>query len=188
MNEHLELDSDEVLSRVQGPTTAPTLVYLPGLHGDWTLIAGFRRALGQSVRFVEITYPRTLTWSLVDYARGVEDGLAKLGIRSGWLLGESFGSQVLWEMLNRHEFKAIGAILAGGFARHPAPWLAAAVSRFSGRASRGLLRTFFSAYGKVARIRFRRAPETVASMREFVARRTVRDIRAMEHRLQLVSR
>ena len=80
--------------RVYGPPTQqPTLIYLPGLHGDWTLVSGFRRALAGRVRFVETTYPRTLTWSLEDYAAGIEAGLAERGISRGWLLGESFSSQ-----------------------------------------------------------------------------------------------
>ena len=61
--------------RVHGDAATPTLVYLPGLHGDWTLIGRFRKTLGNRVRFVEVTYPRTLEWSLEDYATGVEKAL-----------------------------------------------------------------------------------------------------------------
>ena len=50
--------------RVYGDASLPTLIYLPGMHGDWTLIGGFRNAVAGRVRFVEMTYPRTLTWSL----------------------------------------------------------------------------------------------------------------------------
>ena len=57
--------TEGVKVRVHGPESLPTLVYLPGLHGNWTLIAGFRKALAQRLRFVEISYPPTLTWSLV---------------------------------------------------------------------------------------------------------------------------
>lgn len=85
--------------RVHGEPSLPVLIYLPGLHGDWTLIGGFRRALGGKVRFVEITYPRTLIWSLDDYAAAVETVLAENGITTGWLLGESFSSQVVWAMV-----------------------------------------------------------------------------------------
>src|ERR1035438_3914147 len=79
--------------RVHGDDSLPTLIYLPGLHGDWTLVGGFLQALDGRVRFVEITYPRTLVWSLEDYAAAIETALAQNGIASGWLLGESFGSQ-----------------------------------------------------------------------------------------------
>ena len=62
MKEKLEM-------RTYGDASLPTLIYLPGLHGDWTLVGSFRHALGGRVRFVEFTYPRTLTWSLEDYAK-----------------------------------------------------------------------------------------------------------------------
>src|SRR6266700_3094121 len=97
--------------RTHGPDSLRTLVYLPGLHGDWTLIGRFRKALAGRVRFVEITYPRTLTWSLEDYATGVEIELARHGITGGWFLAESFSSQVLWPLLLRKRFLAEGVIL-----------------------------------------------------------------------------
>src|SRR5437588_13095331 len=81
--------SEEVQIRVHGPVSSPiTLVHLPGVHGDWTLIGGFRRALGDRVRFIEIAYPRTTSWSLRDYAKGLSQGLGRKGISEGWLLGE----------------------------------------------------------------------------------------------------
>src|SRR5258706_15103059 len=105
--------------RIHGSTLLPTLIYLPGLHGNWKLLGGFRRALADRVRLVEVTYPSTLTWSLEDHASAVEKALADHGIVEGWLLGESFSSQVVWAMLARHEFNAKGLILAGGFCRPP---------------------------------------------------------------------
>jgi len=37
----------EVLQmRVHGDAGLPALIYLPGTHGDWTLITGFRQAIG----------------------------------------------------------------------------------------------------------------------------------------------
>src|SRR5438477_4643719 len=86
-----------------GGKSRPTLIYLPGLHGDWTLIGSFRRALGKRVRFVEVTYPRTLTWSLEEYATGVETALLERNIQRGWLLGESFSSQVVWPLITRNK-------------------------------------------------------------------------------------
>ena len=45
------LSMDEQLQlRIKGEASLPTLVYLPGLHGDGTLIGGFLRALGGRVR------------------------------------------------------------------------------------------------------------------------------------------
>lgn len=180
--------SDRVDVCVHGPVQAVTLVYLPGVHGDSMLLGHFRRALGERVRLVEITYPRTLSWSLGDYARGVEAALAEQDISSGWLLGESFGSQVLWELLAHGEFHATGAILAGGFARHPAPWMANLAARICGKRSFNVLRLFTWAYLKTSRVRFRHSPETLASVEQFVERRTIEDCQAWRHRLMLVAR
>src|SRR3954451_9499128 len=111
--------AEELQIRIYGDAAKPALIYLPGLHGDWTLIGSFKRALGNRAQFVEITYPRTLTWSLEDYAANVETALAQKGITRGWLLGESFSSQVVWPMVARRKFQINGIILAGGFVRHP---------------------------------------------------------------------
>src|SRR5207244_4028783 len=114
--------AEELQIRIHGTDLLPTLVYLPGLHGDWTLIGRFRKALGGRVRFVEVTYPRTLSWSLEDYAEGVEKALGERGITSGWLLAESFSSGVVWPIVGRRRFGVEGVILAGGFVRHPLVW------------------------------------------------------------------
>src|SRR5256885_16493717 len=87
---------EELQIRVHGSPDLPTLVYLPGLHGDWTLVSSFRTELAERARFVEFTYPRSLTWSLDEYAAAIEDALLANGIDQGWGLGESFGSQVAW--------------------------------------------------------------------------------------------
>ena len=39
--------------RIHGDGSLPTLIYLPGLHGNWTLVGNFRRALNGRLRFVE---------------------------------------------------------------------------------------------------------------------------------------
>src|SRR5690349_8918968 len=95
MNKHVE----QLQIRIHGDASLPTLIYLPGLHGDWTLVTSFRSAIAESVRFVEFTYPRTLTWSLNEYATAVQAELLANDIHRGWLLGESFSSQVAWEMI-----------------------------------------------------------------------------------------
>jgi pimeloyl-ACP methyl ester carboxylesterase len=156
------------------------------LHGDWTLITSFRRALGGRVRFVEITYPRTLEWSLDDYARGVEEGLTEKGITKSWLLAESFGSQVAWPILARKRFEAQGLILAGGFARHPIPSGVLLAEKVCGEIPLKVLTRILLGYSKVARFRFRHAPETLASLEEFIARRTELDRQAARHRLHLL--
>jgi pimeloyl-ACP methyl ester carboxylesterase len=162
---------DEVQIRIHGGRSPRTLIYLPGLHGDGTLIGGFRHALGSQARFVEITYPRTLTWSLDDYAAAIETALAKNGVTRGWLLGESYGSQV-----------------AGGFVKHPLRRLARLAEKLTGRISNALFVRIIFGYAKIARFRYRCSPATLATLDEFIARRTELDRRAAQHRLHLVAK
>ena len=139
------------------------------------------------MRFVEVTYPRTLTWSLLEYATGVQAALARQGITQGWLLGESFGSQVVWPLAAHPGFRTQGVVLAGGFARHPMPWGARLGAWLMRICSLRLLTTILRVYGWFARLRFRSEPEVRAGMREFIARRTDLDRRAAMHRLRLVA-
>ena len=173
--------------RIHGDAHLPALIYLPGLHGDWTLIGGFRRAVAGRVRFVEFTYPRTLEWSLADYAGAIETELAANAIEKGWLLAESFGSQIAWEMLARGKFAARGLILAGGFVKHPMRWGVVLAGRIGGGISLRLLTRLLFGYAKFARYRFRRSPETLAGIQEFIVRRTELDRRAVIHRLGLIA-
>lgn len=179
--------SEELQLRVSGDASKPTLIYLPGLHGDWTLIGSFKRALGDRARFVEITYPRTLEWSLDDYAANVERLLLEQGIRSGWLLGESFSSQVVWPMVARGKFQIEGIILAGGFVRHPIRSGVRLAERIAHGVPLSLLTRIMFGYAKFARFRYRRSPETRANIQEFIARRTELDRQAAVHRLRLIA-
>jgi len=173
--------------RVSGEAAKPTLIYLPGLHGDWTLVTSFRIALGGRARLVEFTYPRSLTWSLDNYAEAVEIALAEKGITRGWLLGESFGSQVVWPIVARNKFKTEGVILAGGFVRHPMQWAVRLSEKFVGGISLSLLTRLIFGYAKVARFRYRHSPGTLATLDEFIARRTELDRQAATCRLRLVA-
>lgn len=173
--------------RSYGDSSLPALIYLPGLHGDWTLVGTFRRALRGRVRFVEFTYPRTLTWSLDEYAAAIEAALAEQGISHGWLVGESFGSQVLWSLVKRARFQPDGLILAGGFVRHPMRWGVRFAERLCGGISLGLLTRILFGYAKFARYRYRHNPETLANIDEFIARRNELDRQAAKHRLHLIA-
>lgn len=178
--------AEELQIRVHGTPSQPTLIYLPGLHGDWTLIGGFRRAIGESVCFVDVTYPRTLIWSLDDYAAAVETALMDHGVSTGWLLGESFSSQVVWTIAGRGKFQAQGLILAGGFVKYPNPalWF---MKRIPDRFSMALFVRLIFGYAKIARFRYRHSPQTLATIQEFITRRTELDRRAAQHRLYLVA-
>jgi len=186
------VSQEAIQIRVHGLPSAPTLIYLPGLHGDWTLVASFRAAVKDKLRFAEFTYPRTVTWSLEDYARAVIHALKTNGIHSGWLLGKSFSSQVAWKIVEltttepKMGFSPSGVILAGGFARYP---ILAGV-RFVRAVNRvvppSLMRLALSIYAAYAKLRHRRAPETRASIDEFIARRTEPDRQAILHRYGLI--
>lgn len=188
MPERLELEV-----RLHGDRSRAVLVYLPGLHGDWTLVHSFRAALGGRVCFVELTYPRTLEWSLDQYAEAIDAALGSRGIRRGWLLGESFGSQLVWPLiarrarLGRQAFEPAGVILAGGFVRHPIPWGVRGAARFLSMAPWNSIQRGVRLYRWYARFRHRRAPETLAGIDEFVARRTQADLQAAVHRLWLIA-
>ncbi len=182
-----EITEEKLQLRVSGEASRPTLIYLPGLHGDWTLIGSFKHALSNRVRFVETTYPRTLEWSLDDYAANVEAALAEKGITRGWLLGESYSSQVVWQMLARSRFQFEGIILAGGFVRHPVRAGVRLAARFGRGVSLSFLTRIMFGYAKIARFRYRHSPETMANIQEFIARRTELDRQAAVHRLRLIA-
>ena len=173
--------------RLHGPADLPTLIYLPGLHGDWTLASGLRHALAARVRFVEFTYPRTLTWSLADYAAAISEMLLAHGITRGWLLGESFGSQIVWPLLQRGDFIADGVILAGGFVKHPVPLGSRIVEIGLRRVPLRCVVFLFQAYGWSRLFRRHRPSEFSSSLNEFLARRTELDRQAMVHRLRLIT-
>ncbi len=201
---------EELQMNVRGDEALPTLIYLPGLHGDWTLIQRFQRELGGAVRFVEFTYPRNTCWSLEDYARAIEGKLAGAGITNGWLLAESFGSQVAWAMIGRsHQeagghveamasvpvaeegrlrtpFLPDGLILAGGFVKYPRTWQVRFAGWFFRAVGPDRLRRFLAVYARYARIAYRNDAECMRWVQEFIERRTDEDFKAMLHRLELI--
>jgi len=180
--------AEDIQIRIHGDASLPTLVYLPGLHGDWTLVGRFRQALAGRLRFVEITYPRTLTWTLEDYAAAVEKVLAEHGVQRAWLLGESFSSQVVWPLLSRKQLEIEGIILAGGFVRHPVIWGVRMAERLTGSLSLGLITRILFGYARLVRVRYRGSPELLQNIQEFIDRRTPLDLQAAQHRLHLLAR
>jgi pimeloyl-ACP methyl ester carboxylesterase len=196
--------------RIVGDTALPTMIYLPGVHGDWTLVGSFRAAVSGQVRWVEFTYPRTLDWSLADYAAAIENALLAHGISSGWLLGESFGSQVAWALIERSlpmippaqsvervslsgtapsstKMQWCGLILAGGFVRHPMIWAVHLTQFFWNSTPLPCLRWFLRFYLLFDKLRHRHAPEALRDRDEFVRRRTALDHQAAGHRFALIA-
>jgi pimeloyl-ACP methyl ester carboxylesterase len=181
---------EQIQVRVHGDAALPMLVYLPGLHGDWTLVSSFRAAMSGRVRFVEFAYPCRADWTLDDYAQAVVGQLAAHGISNGWLLAESFGSQVAWKILERGDsrFKPLGLILAGGFVRHPVVIGVHAFHAAHRLMPSWCFRLLLKIYARYARLRHRHAPETLASIAEFVERRTAADREAIASRYPLIAR
>jgi pimeloyl-ACP methyl ester carboxylesterase len=184
-----ETNAEALQIRIHGDTSKPALIYLPGLHGDWTLVSSFRSEITNQVCFVEFTYPRTLTWSLQDYAKEIHSALLTNGISRGWLLAESFGSQIAWTLSGDtgKQFQIEGIILAGGFVKHPnAPgiWIA---KQFTKKLPMPCFRSCLGFYARYANFRHRHAPETLASVAGFIERRTSLDREAMAHRLDLLA-
>ncbi len=153
-------------------------------------MSSFRAAVSGKACFVEVTYPRTTEWSLEDYARHILAALESRGLTRGWLLAESFGSQVAWALLAQAQsrFQPRGLILAGGFVRHPAIWGVGLVRFLTAHYPTWSLRLLLAAYVLYARFRHRHALETRRSIAEFAARRRhPLDRPAIVHRLELIA-
>ncbi|MCF7709250.1 MAG: alpha/beta hydrolase [Verrucomicrobia bacterium] len=211
------MNEETLQIRIHGDASLPTLIYLPGIHGDWTLIGSFKKAVQGRVRFVEFTYPRTLTWSLDDYAHSVISALRDNNIHEGRLLAESFGSQVAWAIIKKyskqsletpHEhgtvtpasqrrnrlqkekitFNPSGVILAAGFVRHPVVFGAHCAYYVFRYTPRFGRAASLWIVKKYAALRHLKAPETKSEINEFIARRNDADWAAVTHRLDLVRR
>lgn len=182
---------DQIQIRIHGGANQPTLIYLPGLHGDWTLVSSFRAAVNTKIRFVELTYPRTTGWSLQQYADAVTEALTANHITQGWLLGESFSSQVAWAILDRaaqNGFQTQGLILAGGFVRHPIMPAVHLAKRLNQAMPMWLLKLACRLYAGYAKFRHRHAPETLAAISDFVNNRTLEtDRQAICHRYDIIT-
>jgi pimeloyl-ACP methyl ester carboxylesterase len=183
--------AEEVLQiRVHGSPELPTLIYLPGTHGDWSLIAGLRNKLLPQYCFVEFTYPRTTAWTLDDYASHIREALKSNGLKQGWLLGESFGSQIAWLLASAPQtgFKCQGIILAGGFGRHPFPWeIDFAIWSFRRLiANESSVKRAMKFYAQGVRWFYEQTEETETSIHDFIQHRTQEDGLAAIHRLKLI--
>ena len=187
MNEALQV-------RVHHAGARPTLIYLPGIHGDWTLAGRFRRALGERAGFIEFTYPRSRDWNLEDYAEAVVQSLESRGVAGGWLIGESFSSQVAWAIVARQAqanltiggFSVDGLILAGGFVRYPYAWEVRTGIWTHDYLPDACWRFGFSILVRAARWLAGADPATEADVAEFVARRTPEDRAAIRRRMEIL--
>lgn len=169
--------------RLHSPSASPTLLYLPGLHGDWTLLGPFRHALAGRARLAEVTYPRRPDWRLNDYAQSVEQAALARGLDRVWLLAESFSSQVGWAMVGRaldgtSTLRPQGLILAGGFVRHPWPWGVGLAHHASRLVPHGAMKKLCALYARSACRRSGASDEIAVELAEFAERRAAPGDRA----------
>jgi len=165
--------------------SGPTVIYLPGLHGDWGLIGAFRRALGARVRFVEFAYSKE-DLSVERLAELVHASLAANRVESGWILGQSFGSQVGWALLARG-FRAEGVVLAGGFVKHPWPWGARLFRAVLTLLPVRLIIPGYTLYTSLSKTLASRGPEEAEEMLAFARSRSGKDWKATTFRLSLIA-
>lgn len=173
---HVLLVTETLQLRFHSSAAAPTLLYLPGLHGDWTLLGPFRHALAGRARLAEVTYPRRADWRLDDYAQAIEETALARGLTNLWLLAESFSSQVGWTlagraMEGRSPLRLEGLILAGGFIRHPWPWGVHLAHYASAAVPEWMLGKLTAIFGRYACRRCQAGPEIVTEIEECVRRR-----------------
>jgi pimeloyl-ACP methyl ester carboxylesterase len=181
------MSEEEIELRIEGDDSLPNLIYLPGVHGDWTMIGNLSHYLRGKVRLVVVTYPRTLSWTLDDYAAAVEASLNARNIRQGWLLAESFSSQVTWAIIGRAKFAVQGIILAGGFVKHPMRWVVRPVGVLCRRSFLRLFLPIYRFYMETFRLKDRDHRQKSESLDAFITRRTELDLQAMRHRLRLIA-
>lgn len=162
----------------------PTLIYLPGIHGDWGLIGAFRRALGGRVRFVEFAYSKDEV-TMDRLAELVHSELSAQGVTSGWLLGQSFGSQVGWALIARG-FKADGVVLAGGFVKHPWSWGARLFGALLASVPSSVVNPAYLGYTAFCNTLSRRGPAEAEELLAFARNRGGKEWKAMSWRLSLI--
>ena len=103
-----------LIHQESGDAEATPVLYLPGVHGDWSFMDSARELLSERFRLIEVTYPRAGGWTLETYAGALDDLLDVLDLESVHLIGESFGSRVGWELgLNVPE-RIRSMVLVGG--------------------------------------------------------------------------
>ena len=180
-----QLDSATgLVHQTTGNQDAPPIVYLPGVHGDWTPQVAARPLIGRDYHFVETAYPRIETWSIDDYGRALNNLLDELGIEAAHVVGESFGSLVGWQFGIANPGRVRSFTLVGGFAQPPRFRIAAAAAAALTTLPTALLESSIDFYvsGKSALGEFREMFELGA----YPATRTEQGRRATANRMRII--
>ena len=98
----------------------PTIVYLPGTHGNDAFYGSFRTRFPQRAGRC-LTYPVNSGWDLNGYTEWLKKELG--GLRSYVLLAESFGSLLAIAHGAEDPAGLRGIVFLGGFVRSPYPML-----------------------------------------------------------------
>lgn len=109
----------EFVHQVSGQEDTPPVVYLPGVHGDWTPLNRARPLLAERLLLIEAAYPRVEHWTLEDFSQSLANLLDVLELQSVHVIGESFGSLVGWEFGLSFAERVRSLILVGGFSQPP---------------------------------------------------------------------
>ena len=175
-------------------TSGVPIIYLPGVHGDDSLAAGCRDRLGPGLRWVPTRYRVHPGGTLDRLVDEVLWQVRKAGVDHGWLLAESFGSQVAWALLARCRndraagFRPLGLVLAGGFVRHPMPWAAGCLGRWGRRAPTPLVKAILEVYRAYGWVRFAGDRPALRGLTRFCRRRArPRDRETVADRLELIA-
>ena len=175
-----------LVHQTAGDPSAPVIVYLPGVHGDWTPQVGARPIISRDFHFVETAYPRVEHWTIEDYALALTELLDALEIESAHLVGESFGSLVAWQfgIANPHRVRSF--TLVGGFSRPPRFRVAAAAAVALKSLPTRLLESGIDVYvaGKTAAGEHREIFQAGA----YPAARTLRGRRATANRMSIIQK
>ncbi|MCL5271004.1 MAG: alpha/beta hydrolase [bacterium] len=166
---------------------APTVVYLPGVHGDWTPLGWLRPHLARATRLVETAYPRQAEWTLVDHAASLARLIGRLDGRPVHVLAESFGSLVGWQFALDYPGCAASLILAGGFTRPPHPFQVGAARAGLRLVPRRVFEKGMDLYlARVAHYAGAPVPGLDGATPPFAAVRGRRGRRALMNRLRLI--
>lgn len=177
-----------LLYQVSGREELPPLVYLPGVHGDWTPLVSARPLLSDGLRLVEVAYPRVDHWSLEDFGEALDALLDRLGLQSVHLVGESFGSLVAWQFGLTHSERVRSLILVGGFAQPPSFRRAALARRALMLTPTFLLERGIDVYVSYKNRRGEQRPPPSEGVMSYAAVRTTRGRRATANRMRIIQR
>lgn len=185
------MQEEPLLIRIHGNPQGPTLIHLPGIHGDWSMVGDFRREAVKHLCFVEFTYPRTTTWTMDQYGEAILNSLVEHKITHGWIMAESFGSQVAWKLLELQrkcpeQFSPEGLILAGGFVQH----MTLCGFKFLGMNFKISIKGQFEIlryFGRIILNRCKKDPLMREDLKEFKKRRCQLDKDAVTHRLEIIA-